>query len=229
MNTLKGVQYLDKGELIKAPFTMAFLDNAKCASAAGIYGRTKGPMPFSKTSAEYYSESVWNIGRPYVKCACKFLDNRALCESSIIWFDHAIWYILNHLEALFPDRPVEFHLPLLCSWLGDQARNLVLAQIAFVHFRNYMLGTLKELKGEEPGTILTTYNNFKGIKSISGILNPTIDEDANTPPLKRPSLTNSTPHSFTSFLTPSSSTSSGYSRGRYKNVTGNGRARGMPV
>ena len=58
VNALKGVQYLDKGELIKAPFTMAFLDNSKCGSITGIYGRTNGPMPFSKPSADYYSESV---------------------------------------------------------------------------------------------------------------------------------------------------------------------------
>ena len=121
-----------------------------------------------------------------MKCACKFLDTRAPCESSIIWFDHAVWYILNHLENLFPSKPVEFHLPLICSWLGGQAKNMVLAQIAFVHFRNFMLGTLKELRGDEPGTILTTYGNFKGIKTISAILNPNIDDDSSTPPSKRP-------------------------------------------
>ena len=56
VNALKGVQYLDKGELIKAPFTMSFLDITKCASLTGIYGRTKGTMVFNKQSADYYSE-----------------------------------------------------------------------------------------------------------------------------------------------------------------------------
>ena len=44
-------------------------------------------------------------------------------------------------------------------------------------------------------------------------------------------MPNASPNSFTSFLTPSSSSSSGFGsgRGRYKNFTGNGRARGMPI
>ena len=230
VNALKGVQYLDKGELIKAPFTMSFLDITKCASLTGIYGRTKGTMVFNKQSAEYYLESVWNVYQPYLKCACKFLDSRAACESSIIWFDHAVWYLLNHLDALFPNKPVEFHLPLFCSWLGGQAKNLVLAQIAFINFRNIMLDTLKEMRGEEPGTILTTYNNFKGVKTISSLLNPNVEDDSSTPPLKRPSLPSSSSGSFTSFLTPSSSnTNYSQGRGRARSFTSNGRARGMPM
>ena len=86
-------------------------------------------MQFTKAGADYYSKSIWNIYRPYLKCACKFLDPKASCESSIIWFDHAIWFVLNHFEELILDKDVIFHLSLLCTWLGGQAKNLMFAQI----------------------------------------------------------------------------------------------------
>lgn len=52
-----------------------------------------------------------------MKCTCKFLDNSAPFDSSIIHFDHAIWYVLNYLEPLFLDKDVVFHISLLSSWL----------------------------------------------------------------------------------------------------------------
>ncbi|RYA84311.1 hypothetical protein DD594_26340, partial [Enterobacter cloacae complex sp. 4DZ1-17B1] len=131
-------------------------------------------MEFAKSNLDFYTESIWNIFRPYVKCACRFLDPKATCESSIMWFDHAIWFILNHLELLFPEKPVDFHLSLICSWLGGQAKQIVIAQIDFNIFRGLMHDILKELKAEEPGLYLTTYANYKGVKYITNLLKPCI-------------------------------------------------------
>lgn len=216
--------------------SMHFLDPNKCSSLVGIYGRTKGPMLFQKAGAEYYSESLWNIHRPYLKCACKFIDPKAACESSIIWFDHAIWYVLNHLEDLFPDKDPVFHLSLLCSWLGGQAKNLVLAQISFIYFRNSMLDTLAEIQSGEPGTILATFGHYRGIKLINSTLNPITncdsDGSSDTPSNKVAKITDGTSSTFTSFLSPSfqnSSASQNNSYGKTKSFTSRGRGRNFPV
>lgn len=70
---------------------MNFLDPFKCASPIGIYRRTIKEICNSPIkSADYYIEAIWNVYRPYLKCACKFLDANASSDFSIIWFDHAI-------------------------------------------------------------------------------------------------------------------------------------------
>ena len=233
-NAIKGHQCLDKGELLKSPFSMSFLDPSKCSSPVGIYGRTKGTMTFTKAGADYYSESIWNVYRPYLKCACRFLDPKASCDSSIIWFDHAVWFVLNHLEDLFPEKDVVFHLSLLCSWLGGQARNLVLAQISFIFFRNYMLEALTEMQSGVPGTIIANYSHYKGVKLINSLFNPNtnadIDGSFESPSLKVARIAEGTPSAFTSFLSPStgqSSTSSSY--GRSRSFTSRGRGKNFPV
>ena len=68
LDILKGAQFLDKGDVLKAPFSMHFLDSRKCPALSGIYVRTKGTMAFSKQNSEFYSESIWNIFRPYQMC-----------------------------------------------------------------------------------------------------------------------------------------------------------------
>lgn len=205
------------------------MDPAKCTSPLGIYGRTKGSMHYSKQGAEYYIETIWNVYRPYLKCACKFLDPSASCESSIIWLDHAVWYVLNNLERLFLDKDVIFHLSILCSWLGGKARTLVLAQITFIYFRGLMHDVLKEIQGKEPRTILTNYEKFPGIKLINSLLNPHLEHESTPsfPPRKISHNALSTPSTFTSFLSPS--TGNRYSGGRARSYTNRGRGRNYPV
>lgn len=115
--------------------------------------------------------------------------------------DHEIWFILIHPDDLFLDKTIEFHSSLLCSWLGRQARNPVLAQISLTNFWNTMLEALKELKGDDPWATLTTYMNFKWIKIINILLNPSIKNDSTTPPMKRPSLPPASPNSLLLFST----------------------------
>lgn len=223
LDILKGVQFLDKGDVIKAPFSMHFLDSRRCPILSGLYVRTKGTMIFSKQSSEFYSESIWNIYRPYIKCACKALDAKADCESNILWFDHAIWFILNHLGDLFPSHTEEHFLPMICSWLGDQAKEAVRAQIAYLHFRSFMYEALKELKSEAPSHLLSNFSASKGIKHILSLLKPSLDTEE-TPNLKRPMLTSSASNSITSFLSPVSTL--GSSEGRTKSrsfVKGKGK------
>ena len=83
LEILKGVQFLDKGDVLKSPFNMQFLDSKKCPVQSGIYVRTKGTMSVTKQSSEFYLESIWNLYQHYIKCSCKALDAKSDSQSNI--------------------------------------------------------------------------------------------------------------------------------------------------
>ena len=113
------------------------------------------------------------------------------------------------------------------SWLGDQAKDVVRAQIAYLHFRNFMYEALQELKSDTPSHLLSNLGASKGIKHILSLLKPSMEMDE-SPNLKRPLLTSSASHSITSFLSPSSTPGSSDGRGKGRSFI-KGKGKNLPI
>lgn len=92
-----------------------------------------------------------------------------------------------------------------------------------------MHDVLKEIQGKKPGTILTNYRQFKGIKLIKSLLNPHFETDFSTssPPKKMTNTNLATPSTF--FFFKSLASGSNYFRRRSKSFTNRGRGRNFPV
>jgi hypothetical protein len=63
---------------------------------------TKQDLQTGYGRSEKHSSQLWNVQRPYLRCACH-QNASSGCRGAIIWFDHAIWYMVNNLSKFFDD------------------------------------------------------------------------------------------------------------------------------
>ena len=47
-----------------------------------------------------HSVTFWNCQRPYIRCTCE-QNTTSGCTGTMLWFDHAIWFMINNLESFF--------------------------------------------------------------------------------------------------------------------------------
>ncbi|GBG81240.1 hypothetical protein CBR_g31912 [Chara braunii] len=102
---------------------IAKLEKGKCPKKPVLH--QKGIPSFPADLPEL--KKLWNVGRPFQKCACNG------CELNLTWLDHTIWYIIGNLDKLDLNAPsdkirmLEFQALVRTSW-----KRPILAQITFL-------------------------------------------------------------------------------------------------
>ena len=102
-------QALNNIGVLRAPmdlmhaFPLTMFDHAKCTTL-DVKLHTKQDLPTGHNRKDSHLAEMWNVQRPYMRCLC---NPRATsgCKGSIIWFDHAIWTMINKLDVFFPNYP----------------------------------------------------------------------------------------------------------------------------
>lgn len=119
-------------------FPLNMFDHSKCTTVE-VKLHTKQDLPTGHNRKESHLSEMWNVQRPYMRCLC---NPRATsgCKGSIIWFDHAVWTMINKLEVFFPNYPTAIaRLAAFMIWMHESAKVAVKAAIVFQVGREQMI------------------------------------------------------------------------------------------
>lgn len=207
--------------LLKA-FSLSQYEHSKCPTLP-VKVHLKNPLPTAGDRKEKHPQEMWNVKRPYLRCTC---DQNATngCNGAIIWFDHAMWYMINHLERFFPDT--EF--PSLSAkflafiiWSSSVARTAYKWHMTFTYTRLWMKEGILQYAQQPQEPLFSKYPDLPGFRYIERLLKPPSFSIANpgTPSLgpggKRQKLLNLNTTPPVHRLNPGGSRGrGGYSRGR---------------
>jgi hypothetical protein len=93
---------LIQGQAIPNAFPLALYDHNKCTTSVVLVHAKQDVLTCPPRHPQYTSK-LWNCRRPYLRCACS-QNAKTGCKGNMIWFDHAVWFMLNNLERFFDSR-----------------------------------------------------------------------------------------------------------------------------
>lgn len=172
-NAIYATGILREGVPIPGAFPLSLFDNKKCGSP-DVSILTKQSLHTNYGRISKYSSAVWNCQRPYLRCACRS-DSSKGCKGDVMWFDHAIWYMVNNLHVFFesdeyPTLVTKFGAFIV--WLSNAARVAVRHQITFHHIRDLMVEASLEYAADSTAKLLANYPQGAGILQIEKWIKP---------------------------------------------------------
>ena len=124
-------------ELLPA-FSLNMFEHSKCTTNE-VKLHTKQDLPTGYNRKDSHLAELWNVQRPYMRCLC---NPRAIsgCKGSIVWFDHAIWTMINKLDMFFPNLPTNTtRFAAFMLWLSSAAKIAVKTALVFHTIREHMV------------------------------------------------------------------------------------------
>jgi hypothetical protein len=146
---------------------------------------------------------MWNILRPYLRCICSSQAVRA-CNGNVIWWDHCVWYVINHLDKFFPIQPTLLaKFMAFMVWVAGPGRLAVQCQLTFNHIRSWMIQGVMQYAKSPEAMILPDMPEMAGPRMIEKHIKPASFSIANPklpsqgPPTKKQRINlNTPPNSF---------------------------------
>lgn len=188
-NAIHGTGILREGQPIPGAFPLALFDNQKCSSPE-VRVLTKQALNSNFGRIEKYSSAIWNCQRPYLRCTCK-PDASKGCKGDVMWFDQAVWFMVNNLHVFFDDEypTLSAKFGAFIIWLSDAARVAVRHQITFHYIRNLMVGAALQFAADPIAKLLASHPPGAGIRQIERWIKPATFAAANpaTPGSQNPS------------------------------------------
>lgn len=145
INAIQGTGLLREGQPIPGAFPLSFYDHQKCSSN-DVRILTKQGLNSNYGRIDKYSSAFWNCQRPYFKCSCK-PDSSKGCKGDVMWFDHAIWFMINNLHIFFGNgySTLATKFAAFVIWITDAVRVAVRHQITFLYTREFMVEAALQL------------------------------------------------------------------------------------
>ena len=135
-------------------FPLTMYDHSKCTTLE-VKLHTKQDLPTGHNRKESHLSEMWNVQRPYMRCLCNPRDING-CKGSIIWFDHAVWTMINKLEVFFPSYPTSIaRFAAFMIWMRESAKIAVRAAIVFQTSREIMIRAAIQLSENPHQRLLT--------------------------------------------------------------------------
>ena len=168
-------QALNNVGVLRAPvdllpaFSLNMFEHSKCTTTE-VKLHTKQDLPTGYNRKESHLAELWNVQRPYMRCLC---NPRAItgCKGSIIWFDHAIWAMINKLEMFFPNQPNNnTRFAAFMLWLSSAAKIAVKAAIVFNIGREHMITAATQLSENPTQKLLPDLNDAPLATKIERLL-----------------------------------------------------------
>lgn len=172
-NAIYGTGILKEAQLIPHNFPLALFDHHKCPLPT-VRIHTKQHLQTGYGRDTKYTSALWNCQRPYLRCSCKH-DSAVGCRGEVMWFDHAVFFMINHLgvffgDDLFPTLPAKFAAFLV--WMTEAARIAVRHQVMFTHTREFMCEAALEFASDPEAKLLSKYPDGQGIRNIIRLIKP---------------------------------------------------------
>ena len=159
--------------LIPNAFPLAMFDHHKCTTTK-VQVLVKQDVITCPPRHKKHSATFWNCQRPYIRCTCE-QNATSGCTGTMLWFDHAIWYMINNLESFF-DQAYGSKLAgkygAFITWINGAARQAVRAQITFMKIRHLMATAALEATVNVDGKLLAMYFEAPGAKIVERFVRP---------------------------------------------------------
>ena len=223
---LNNKQLIANGQNLVNCFSLYCYDHAKCPVTT-VKLHIKTDIPTANDRREKHPQEMWNVYRPYLRCACHPKSTTG-CTGSVIWWDHACWYMVNHLEKFFPDETfptLKAKLMAFMIWMQGAGRTAIRCQVAFNYTRNWMCTAAIQFVANPTGKILPELPELPGTKKIERLLKPASFSVSNpgtpstAPQTKKQRINLNTPPQFRQ-------NQAGPGRGRGRGNYGRGRYNG---
>lgn len=158
-------------EIVNA-FPLNMFDKQKCGTP-GVRIQVKNDVQTHAPRHEKYISHLWNCQRPYLRCTCDMTAKEG-CQGDVLWFDQAIWYMINNLDKFFdqnyPSLAAKFGAFLV--WLSGAAKPAVKAQVSFKAMRRMMEIAALEFSVDPTQQLLQQYYNAPGARRIERLFKP---------------------------------------------------------
>lgn len=224
---LQSKMLISNGQNIINAFALYGFDHGKC-SVTNVKLHIKSDVPTANDRREKHAQEMWNVYRPYMRCACHPKSNNG-CSGSFIWWDHAAWYMINHLDKFFPDSTfpsLKAKFIAFLIWMQGAGRTAIRCQVAFSYTRTWMCEAAIVFAANPTGRILGDLPDLPGPRKIERLLKPPSFSVANpgtpsnAPPTKKQKINLNTPPP------PGRQSNPGFSYGRGRGSYGRGRNSG---
>lgn len=172
-NAVHGTGTLREAQNIPHNFPLALFDHHKCPLPT-VRVLTKQHLQTGYGRDQKFTSALWNCQRPYLRCSCKH-DAEIGCRGDVMWFDHAVFYMINHLgiffqDDLFPTLASKFAAFLV--WMSEAARVAVRHQVTFAHTRGFMCEAALEFATDPESKLLSKHPDGQGIRNIVRLIKP---------------------------------------------------------
>jgi len=193
-------QFISNGQNLVNAFPLYSYDHRKC-SITTVKLHIKLDVPTASDRREKHPQEMWNVHRPYLCCACHPKSNTG-CNGSFIWWNHACWYMVNHLGKFFTDEmfpSVKSKFIAFLIWMQGTGRLAIKCQVTFAHFQRWMCTVAIQYAANSYVEILPDLPKLPGTKKIERLLKPAAFFLANpgtpilAPPTKKQKINLKTP------------------------------------
>lgn len=159
--------------IIPNAFPLALFDHHKCTSTK-VQVLVKQDVLTCPPRHKKYSSTMWNCQRPYIRCTC---EQTAVvgCKGTMLWFDHAIWFMINNLGRFFDDAygtSLAGKFAAFVTWLSGAARPAVYAQITFSSIRRMMENAALEVTVNPTAKLLAKHHEAPGARMVERFIKP---------------------------------------------------------
>jgi hypothetical protein len=146
-------------------------DHHKCTTTK-VQVLAKQDMLICPPRHPKYSATFWNCQRPYMRCTCE-QDAKSGCKGTMLWFDQAMWFLVNNLERFFDSaygNSLAAKFGAFITWLNGAARLVVRAQITFMVTRRMMQEAALEATVNPTGKLLASYYEALGARQVERLI-----------------------------------------------------------
>ena len=122
-----------------------------------------------------YSFAIWNIQWPYLHCLCKD-DAWNGCKGDIMWLDHAIWYMINHLNMFFENDSfsmLKTKFVAFLVWIHNVVLTNICQQFTFCHLQDLMIEAAVQFATDLDANSFANCPKGAEIGKIEQLLKPT--------------------------------------------------------
>jgi hypothetical protein len=90
------------------------------------------------------------------------------CRGNMIWFDHAIWFMLNNLDRIFYSKypSITAKYGAFLTWTNTVGLVVVCMHITFMAYRKLMETTAVELAANPTNKLQTKYVETSGTRQV---------------------------------------------------------------
>ncbi|CAM6124014.1 unnamed protein product [Calypogeia fissa] len=124
---LQEISLCDKAPVFINEWPMMVFGTPKYKCQVAVGAKIKGKLDCKNSRIKEHKSKPWNYHRPFFRCSCHY-NAKTGCNGQIVWLDHAVWYMLNHLEDFLSANSIQGRLVMLIKFLSGDARKMVLDQ-----------------------------------------------------------------------------------------------------
>jgi hypothetical protein len=163
---------LSEGQAIPNAFPLVLYDHYKCTTTS-VMVHAKQEVLTCPLRHQQHTSKLWNCRRPYLRCACS-QNAKSGCRGNMIWFDHAVWFMLNNLDRFFDSRYPSFTAKFgaFLTWISSAALQAVRMQLIFIAYRKLMEIAAVELAANPIEKLLAKYAEAPGAQQVERLVKP---------------------------------------------------------